>query len=130
MVAAAATMAAENFGLKPLSTIALCNTWPNPAASAIAEPDMPEKDHIGDDGHLPEPAWDMPDYGFGKPEDSARNTSCIHEVPCQNEEGNRQQCKTRRGGIHSLGNIVKREALPRPMKKTTAVRAMATAMAR
>ena len=43
MVAEAAVTAAENFGSKPASFIALISTWPMPAASPTAVPDMPEK---------------------------------------------------------------------------------------
>ena len=62
----------------------------------------PGKDDIGDDAHLSKSARDMTDHGLGKPEDPVGDAPRIHQIPREDEKGDRKQRKTGRGGIHPL----------------------------
>ena len=128
MVAAEATMAAENFGLKPLSTIALYKIWPKPAASAMADPDIPEKITLAMTQTCPSPPGTWPTTALANRNIRLVTPPVFIRFPARIKNGIARRVKPVVEAYILWGSMVRSEPLPKPTKNVMAVRAMATAM--
>jgi len=130
MAAALATMAAEKLGLKPLSTIALCSTWPRPAASAMADPDIPEKMTLAITHTCPSPPGTCPIIALAKRKMRLVMPPVFMRLPARMKNGMASRVKLVVEAYIRCGSMVSRELLPSPTNEMIAVSAMATAMGR
>ena len=128
IVAAAATREAEKFGLKPLSTIALCRTCPSPAASAIADPDIPEKITLAITHTWPSPPGIWPTTALAKRKIRLVTPPVFIRFAARIKKGIASSVKPVVEAYIRCGNMVSSDPLPRPMKNRIAVKHIATAM--
>jgi hypothetical protein len=108
--------------------MALCNTWPNPAASAIAEPDIPEKMTLAMTHTWPSPPGTWPITALANRNIRLVMPPVFIRFPASMKKGIASSVKLVVEAYILCGSIVKSELLPKPMKNVMAVRAMATAM--
>jgi hypothetical protein len=111
-----------------LSTMALNRTWPRPAASAMAEPDMPEKITLAMTQTCPSPPDTWPTKAFANRNIRLVTPPVFIRLPARIKKGIASRVKLVVEAYILWGSMVRSGALPKPTKKEIAVRAMATAM--
>ena len=86
-------------------------TLPIPAASAMAEPDIPEKMMLATTLTLTQPAPEPSNQRHTELEQTIRDCSSVHDVGSNDEQGNRQQHEAL---VESLDDLLgcQRQILP------------------